>query len=175
MALNSPTLEETGENEGPNTLSTTSGEQTFALRFVSTFAKVFGVLGGIWLVLEIISYFIPEKPLSTYRIKGLFGLFSLGMIVGLIWELIVLHRAYARTLVNSDELRNRNSILQRKAIVSGNHEAENSLIDMLRSLCEKELGGGYYSWQASQQTIVVDGSVPIANGDRQTCRRRSDF
>src|ERR1044072_704259 len=91
MALNSPTLEETGENEGPNTLSTTSGEQTFALRFVSTFAKVFGVLGGIWLVLEIISYFIPEKPLSTYRIKGLFGLFSLGMIVGLIWELIVLH------------------------------------------------------------------------------------
>jgi len=132
MALNSPALEKTVENEGSNTLSITSSEQTFALRFVSTFAKVFGVLGGIWLVLEIISYFLPEKPLSTYRIKGLLGLFSLGIIVGLIWELIVLHRAYARTLLISDKLRDRNSILQRKAIASGNHEAENSLIDMLR-------------------------------------------
>ena len=109
-----------------------AAEQTKWGRLVSTFAKIFAVLGGVWLILEIVSYFLPEKPLSGYRLTGLAAFLFFGLIIGLVWELLALHRSHTLALRSFDNLKTENVILKKNLVASGDHDAENSLIDVLR-------------------------------------------
>lgn len=112
-------------------------EQTTWARFTSTFAKIFAGVGGIWLILELVSYFLPEKPLAGYRVKGLAGVIIFGFFIGLVWELLLLHRDYVRTLKSLIDANNENAFLKRNLIASGDHDAERSLIDLLRGTYSK--------------------------------------
>jgi tetratricopeptide (TPR) repeat protein len=126
------------ENHEPELIPASSTpDQTVWTRLGSTFAKIFAGLGGIWLILELVSYFLPEKPLAEYRIKGLAGVVTFGLFIGLAWELLVLHQDYVRTLRSLDNVSTQNTILKRNLVASGDHDAENSLIDLLRGAYSK--------------------------------------
>src|SRR4028118_1475072 len=107
------------ENPVPAQVTTASAsEQTMWARLVSTLAKIFAGLGGIWLILEIVSYFIPEKPLAEYRVNGLAGILILGIFIGLVWDLVVLQRNYILVLKSLDKFKTENAILKdRKSVV----------------------------------------------------------
>jgi tetratricopeptide (TPR) repeat protein len=137
MSKDSLKIYELKENHGPEMLMASASDQTMWVRLVSTCAKIFAGLGGIWLILELVSYFLPEKPLAEYRVKGLAGVFIFGLFIGLAWELLTLHRDYARTLKYLDNVSTENSILKKNLVASGNHDAENSLIDLLRGAYSK--------------------------------------
>jgi tetratricopeptide (TPR) repeat protein len=97
------------------------------------FSKVLAGLAAIWLLLEITSYFLPEKPLSQYRVQGLIVFFSLGLIVGLIWELVKLHRDYMGSVEECCKLKKHIEILQNEPVGLHSQDAAASLLEFLRT------------------------------------------
>lgn len=101
-------------------------------RLMSVSGKVLVTLGTIWLILEIINFFIPDNPIANYRLLGL-GLFLvIGIVTGLGWELFTTQRELIVAKETNKRLEEQNATIQRQLVDTSKNESETSLLEELR-------------------------------------------
>lgn len=101
-------------------------------RIFSVSGKIFVVLGIIWLILEIIDYFIPENPVSSYSFWGLSIFLIVSVMIGLGWELFLTQNELIIVKESKHSLEEQNTILQKQLSDTNKSDSETSLLEELR-------------------------------------------
>lgn len=101
-------------------------------RLISVFGKVIIVFGSIWLILEVINFFIPDNPIANYRLLGLSVFLVTGVVAGLGWELYVTQHELLIAKETIKQLGEQNVELQKQLVDTNKNDSETSLLEELR-------------------------------------------
>ncbi len=116
----------------PGQMTSTQPSSAPIRLLVSTLSKTLVATGALWLLLQIIGYFIPGNPWSTYRWVGLVFFLVTGLVCGLGWDLIVTHTHYMKAQVALQEAERLNATLNALSTENSSRLAADSLLTMLR-------------------------------------------
>src|SRR6185369_16144751 len=116
----------------PGQMTSTQPSSALIRLLVSTLSRTLGATGALWLLLQIISYFIPGNPLSVYRWVGLVFFLITGLVCGLVWDLIVTHLRYMKAHVALQETERLKATLNTLSTENSDRLAADSLLTMLR-------------------------------------------
>lgn len=128
----------------------------------ASFPKILGALAGIWLLFEIINYFIPSKPLSAYRYFGLIVFILVGVILGIGGEVIALNRRHRIDLASLARARRELSQPRPDTSVARIQDVGLLLAEALRSAYTKRNWDGVIRLgSALSRPLWITGRYPL--------------